>query len=733
MRILLVDDDTSVLQALLAVLKTLPEHEVRVAATGEKALENARALGGVDLLITDVVMEPMDGFTLREHMRGEFPNVRTILITGYDLTEYAEQTGHCQLLQKPIVPETLLAAVEQELRPPAPAQPGAGATPHAVAIARTVAPQIAAQPRVVATDALAVMAPAEDSERPFLTESEPAMEAPLPSMQDPASEAPAMNGSAAAHHAAPAVEAEPVSSAGLLGYMIGGYQIVSQLGEGRWGTVYAAVQTSINRPVGLRVLDPVRARNEDQKQHFIQDARAKASVQHPSILAVYEAGSADGWIFYTHEFVDGQHLQEIASIGRALEEPTVLKIIRVVGEGFLYLSRMNLPYALPEAGDIYLSFDGNPRLANLATSDGTQPTAEEGISTLGSIISLVISPETASPGLQALTRRMMQGGPGGMAGWGAVLQAVKALEPKIIPVEAAKISAQDRAAIAAVEAARRQQKRSFYINIASMVSLILLAAFLGWWKFIRSNERRLDQTVTIPAGEFLFGEGAPMTLEEFDIDKFEVTIGQYAKFVQFIEANPAREKDFDHPEQPRWITGHIPEDWDKYWGRARLGKPVHGVPTSLNSPMLMVSWWDAYAYAKWRGRELPTEAQWEKAARGTAGLKYPWGEELDQKRLNSGADFNQMQPDALAKVDGFNYWGEVDEQKADKSPYGVFGMAGNVSEWTSTWSAEQKPVIKGGNYSIPAVPMSAKITDREPKDRQEFIGFRTVNRKLPSN
>src|SRR5690606_33248431 len=108
---------------------------------------------------------------------------------------------------------------------------------------------------------------------------------------------------------------------------------------------------------------------------------------------------------YTHEFVDGQHLQEIAGTGRTLEETMALKVLRVVSEGFLYLAKLNVPYALPEAGDIYLSFDGNPRLANLATSQGTQPTAEEGIKTLGRIVSQVISPQSASQGLQILVQR----------------------------------------------------------------------------------------------------------------------------------------------------------------------------------------------------------------------------------------------------------------------------------------------------------------------------------------
>ena len=80
MRILLADDDTGVIQALLAILKSVPGYEIRVATTGDRALENAAGLGGVDLLITDVVMEPMDGFTLRDQVLMRYPAARTILI-----------------------------------------------------------------------------------------------------------------------------------------------------------------------------------------------------------------------------------------------------------------------------------------------------------------------------------------------------------------------------------------------------------------------------------------------------------------------------------------------------------------------------------------------------------------------------------------------------------------------------------------------------------------------------
>jgi len=128
---------------------------------------------------------------------------------------------------------------------------------------------------------------------------------------------------------------------------------------------------------------------------------------------------------------------------------------------------------------------------------------------------------------------------------------------------------------------------------------------------------------------------------------------------------------------------------------------VKFIPIDMNCPQFLVTWWDAYAYAKWKGRELPTEEQWEKAARGTDARQYPWGNDWDPKKCNSAADYNE-DPRTKGSVDGWNRWCPVDAIMADKSPYGVIGMAGNVSEWTDSWDPKhERPVIRGGNYHTP--------------------------------
>ena len=830
MRILLADDDTGVIQALLAILKSVPGYEIRVATTGDRALENAAALGGVDLLITDVVMEPMDGFTLRDQVLMRFPGARTILISGYDLSDYPEQTQHHQVLVKPVDRDALLAAIEREFAPPpAPAPmavPVAVARPVAVPQARAVQPRVAvAQPTVRAVAApppavarpvavpQAKAAPVQPTVRPA---AQPVAQAPravaapqatavprpaVPVQATAVPRAVAVPQATAAPRAvavpqatavprvaaapravaavpiappqalkatqplpvelsaqaaapvaapapepaavfaepepAPAPEPEPATEAaftGLPGQTIGAYQILRQLGTGRWGTVYAAVQTAINRPVGLKILAPAQAADAGARARFIADARAKAHVQHPSILAVYEAGEAAGHIFYAHEYVDGRTMAEIKASGEKLDELTALKVLRTAADGLAYLSVHKIPHTPPEPGGIFLSTDGGPRLANIATQLSDQQLPVEGeIQALGRILLGVLPAiQSLTPGMQELVKRMVQKGPQAFAAWGPLLQGLKALEPKIVPLEAAKISAQDRAAVAAVAELKKNQKRSLYVSLASLGCLLALVVALVWWKF-SSNERLLDVQIHIPAGEFPFGESAdPVALPEFWIDQYEVTYGQYAKFVEFLKNHPTTE--YDEPRQPRIKAQdmHKPKDWEIFYQRAIAGKPVHGVAIDLNCPVMEVDWWDAWAYAKWKQRELPTEQEWEKAARGTKGFIYPWGDDADPKKANSNTDYHGGDPAAKGETDGFVFWNPVDRIKSDKSPFGVVGMAGNVAEWIATWDpAKKHPMVKGGSFMSSDIRLDSR-KDLDANSTSEALGFRTVTHTPPA-
>ncbi|HUJ79254.1 MAG TPA: formylglycine-generating enzyme family protein [Nitrospiria bacterium] len=133
-----------------------------------------------------------------------------------------------------------------------------------------------------------------------------------------------------------------------------------------------------------------------------------------------------------------------------------------------------------------------------------------------------------------------------------------------------------------------------------------------------------------------------VTLPAYEIDVYEVTNEQYAGFV----------KATNHRVPPSWTNGRYPAGQERF-------------------PVTYVTWDDANGYCGWAGKALPTEAQWEKAARGADGRLYPWGTAFDPDKANVGGLHGGLKP--------------VGSFEAGKSPYGVYDMVGNVSEWTADW------------------------------------------------
>ncbi len=873
MRILLVDDDSSVLQALIAAVNSTPGHDVRVAAGAQKAHEHTLTLGGVDLLITDVVMEPTDGITLRGELQALFPKMRAAFISGYDLSDYKEQMAGAAMLSKPVNADAvraLIVATEQALSaPPQPVavpraavavpqarpvavSPQPVAAPMPTSVPQAVAapqPRPVAQPVAVPVQAVAVPqakpvaqpvpvvsavpqaappsptpvpqpvatpmpqpvpvpVPASPQPAPVAAQPIPVVRAvpqvstppPLPTPQPIAVQAPvavpqpqpvaqpvAMPVAVPKAAPRPVAPPEPVAEPApqvehreeeavaqpdqLVGVQLGDYRVQEFLGNGVWGAVYIAIQLSVNRPVGLKVLDPASTKDENMHARFLADARAKAAVQHPFIVSVFEADERNGLVFYTHEYLDGPTLEELIANGESFDEKTALQVMKATGEALNYLWSHNFAHGPLDASGIRFGSDSIPRLANLATSNlETGVPASREIQTLSGIISQLVPAHAQSPGLRALLGRMA-GIQNPITIWPMVLQAVKSLEPKVIPVEAAKIKAADAVALMAVEAARKTQKKAVVFQVATLSVLVLIVGLLVWY-FLVSNERDLNAQVQVPAGSYPLGsDGKRMNMQAFEIDRYEVTIGEYAKFIEFCEANGrADEHKYDHPNAPRNIS-HVTEDVVTLIRRASQRgavvfadpkNPSTGIPVDLNCPIVSVSWWDAYAFAKWKGRDLPTQEEWEAAARGSDGFRYPWGNDLNFGKFNSNRGYKAMERGKLKPEDGYNYWAPVDQISSDVSPFKIIGMAGNVAEWTYRLDGKRQfPVVKGSSFASDPIAMFERVekipaedchkvypASRKPKSvlqmvddlyyvgdtinantRTLYIGFRTVKRK----
>jgi formylglycine-generating enzyme required for sulfatase activity len=183
--------------------------------------------------------------------------------------------------------------------------------------------------------------------------------------------------------------------------------------------------------------------------------------------------------------------------------------------------------------------------------------------------------------------------------------------------------------------------------------------------------RVADDMVLIPAGPFIAGsdefdiEGPVRTLElpAYLIDRYPVTNEQYLAFVRAT----------GHDAPPDWPGGLPPAD-------------------KMDHPAERVSWFDATAYAAWAGKRLPTEAEWEKASRGTDGRRWPWGDTFDESRC--------IVWDYAMAIDVTTM--PVTAHPSGASPYGVEQLAGNVEEWVQDellpypGSTHRSPMASGG-------------------------------------
>ncbi len=640
MKILLVDDEEHVLDAWRALLDGF---EVRTASTGGDALKAARAWGGPDVLVTDVVMEPMDGFRLRDMLAAEFPRMRTVFLSGYDLSGHADRIAGAPVLAKPVTREQLVAV-------------------------------LAAPPGL----------------------------------------APGMN--------------------------LGAYYLQEPAGEGAETLDFLAWQASMSRHVLLHALSAEAAKEPAAVEKFLADARAKAAVTHPYLLAVHEAGEADGHYFYSSDFVPGYTLAAYAAAGHQLDDRVLLAAMRTAAEVSGHFGQQGLGRRRLEPGDVLLDGSLRPRLANLAQSGAVTPPDEGSeVRAFAAVIGQLAAPGGAVAGAAATLQEAER------PDWALVLQTANAAQPVSAPKDAGRLGARAAKSKELVEQSKRQQKKRLLIT-AALSMLVLLVGVLALLRFFAGGTRTVvTSMIEIPAGEFVYQDGERVTLPAFWIDEHEVTIADYKEFLDFLEANPDQAKNFAHPDMPEGKS-HVPLDWADnnaltppmpgYYTRAVRWKQFKDAPLEVDSPVFNVDWFDAYAYAKWKGRRLPTEQEWEKAARGTDARKFPWGNEEDPTRAGTGHDYDP-DPKKGGDLDGYKRWSPVNQPAGDVSPYGVRGLGGNVSEWTATFAPHEEgmggevPVVRGGNWGNPEHHVTRRRAILDPLQQQDTLGFRTVSDTPP--
>jgi len=510
--------------------------------------------------------------------------------------------------------------------------------------------------------------------------------------------------------------------------VIGHYQIIQVIGRGGFGAVYEAKDTRSGAIVALK-----ESFDAESVRGFQREFDILSRLQHHNLTGYYEMFEAEGNGYLIMEFIAGQSLWEIFQkqraplmeaqvLGYAMQLCEVLSYlhsqpkpiihrdikpanVRLTPEGLVKLVDFGLvkrgvghtatsmpglcPYYAPieQWGNLHGHTDARSDIYSLAATlyhllagQPPMPATHRVASQQDSLISPQqhnpkLSPQVSAAIMQALQLPKEKR-------YDTVLQFRQALLERSAsqPVspsasqrsagQAASFTSQPMVLGGSASVGQRAASQPSFswlwvgvVGILGMASLLLIV-MISVFNLTTSTPKPPTQNsnsdmVRIPVGEFTMGSDKSddekpihqVFLAEYFINKYETTNAQYAVCVNAGKCIA--------PHETKSVTR------DSYYGNAQYA----------NYPVINVDWTQAKSYCEFTGKRLPTEAEWEKAARGTDGRTYPWGDEAAScNRLN----FNDGTKDCVGDTT------EVGSYPSGASPYGVMDMAGNVWEWTSS-------------------------------------------------
>lgn len=504
----------------------------------------------------------------------------------------------------------------------------------------------------------------------------------------------------------------------------GRYTIQEMLGKGGMGVVYRAYDGLVKEDVALKFMRPQLLRTQQGQMDFIQEAQVARRLRHENIVAVHDVSwTNEGILYLTMELLRGQSLREILRRKRLdrkfLDVRLAVSFTSQVLAALEHAHRTVMHRDLKPENVMVLPGEHVKVLDfGLARALDAEPPAPPSVSQAGTRIT-----GTWAYAAPEQKRRQAVDARADLYAVGLLLYELLTLRTPLDEYLPAEQTREDIAPslVAVLERALAPEREQRW-QTAHEFRANLLEAFDQSYRRVYtpaqapSSEQpvSVEDMVFLEGGSFLMGNnGAPEEAPEFEatvkafyMDQYPVTVAQYAAFA---EATGHRAPKFSHDAQ---LSG----------------------PTQ---PVVGVSWHDAAAYAAWAGKQLPTETQWEYAARGKGNRKYPWGNaDPDPNRCNFG-DFLGMPSIVTMHKDGW-------------TPDGVCDLAGNVYEWTrdpyvpyaqrlanpEAGPATPLMAIRGGSWSTG--PDTMRCTHRRglfPEAQLTTVGFRCVvaaRRRRPS-
>jgi formylglycine-generating enzyme required for sulfatase activity len=241
-------------------------------------------------------------------------------------------------------------------------------------------------------------------------------------------------------------------------------------------------------------------------------------------------------------------------------------------------------------------------------------------------------------------------------------------------------------------------------------------------KGAKDSPAEKEGMVRIPGGTFKMGSDVednakpahPVFVDTFMIDKYEVSAADFARFLN-ANGNPD-DQYFSHDRYSTVIGMRKVDDNLLETNEApEMYIPRKGLE---NHPANNVSWFGAYRYCQWRGKRLPSEAEWEKAARGRDERQYPWG--------NSLPDYTKARYNQKWRETGFEVMTAVDSLPEGASYYGVLNMSGNVWEWLNDWFQRDYCFFCDDYNNCSACLIEGKPCNYCPKEKPSFGHFKVL-------
>lgn len=504
----------------------------------------------------------------------------------------------------------------------------------------------------------------------------------------------------------------------LSGREVGSYWISGPAGPHALGRLYWAKHHQLQRSVQLLV-PPAGA------PVFPKAIRALARVSHPSVYSLYESIPWENRILVAQEPVLHPSLLHLRESGQKPGLLACARLATALGSVLAEMESSSIPARLLGEYDYTLSSKGTPRLRNPAAFPGApEISTHDNANHLAGMLEPFLDGQPKSGSLLQILRN-----PGTSAY--DLLRQTREFERQLAEVREVHVRKEELEA--AQKTLRARVIRRWAIATGSLLGAIFLAVYARviFQKFLLDVPAQLSEAeLAVPAGK-ITREGEGIEVPAFFLDRHEVTIGDYEKFLDAVRQDPNWQTLVPESARPQKSTPEslAPRDWSEILRRARKNEIFQEQKISRDTPVFNVDYPSAVAYAKWKGRRLPSMDEWLRAVGGNESRPFPWGTDPDPARANLGV----KREDQAGRDPGDSFFNAApgESMPGDRGPFGHFDFGGNVSEWAV--GPFKKPVVLGGNFTDPRpIPLDqARRQDGNRNDppastRLEMIGFRTA-------